>query len=240
MKANRLMGFALWASLVLSMLASMHHVAASFGYLEQPGFEWMGWAAAVAIDSGIVTLTYGLRVRRKANRGRTAMLRLAAGVIFLMVISIVANVTAALSVRPDAIFQAVAFAATLPIIVILLSDIASSDDARAAHKIEQADAKNSEVTELRRQLAEMTRQRDELVAKLADMTRQRDESAASLAEMQAIPVATDRSKASFMMHMNTGNGDRPAGVPDIVKQYGVSERTAQRWWSEWQSAEANK
>jgi transposase len=34
--------------------------------------------------------------------------------------------------------------------------------------------------------------------------------------------------------MQTGNGNRPANQNDIMALYGVSERTAYRWWQEWQ------
>jgi hypothetical protein len=155
---NSLMAGALWLSLILAMFASMHHVADQFGWLERPGNEALGWAAAIAIDAGILALAYGLRTRRKANRSRGASFRLWAGVFFLTGISITANFLAAQAVRPEAIFQAVAFSATLPVIVILLADVVSSDDEKAARKVEQVDERlNKSIEQLNIAKAEIER-----------------------------------------------------------------------------------
>ena len=227
---NSIMAGALWVSLVLAMFASMHHVADQFGSLERPGNEALGWAAAIAIDAGILALAYGLRTRRKANRSRGASARLWFGVLFLTGISITANFLAAQSVRPDAIFQSVAFSATLPIIVILLADVVSSDDEKAAKRADTADANAAKVSELTRQLADTARQLAEAndnVAKLTDRL-------ARVTDNDSQAVITDRTKAGFLSFMQTGNGNRPANQNDIMALYGVSERTAYRWWQEWQ------
>jgi hypothetical protein len=128
------------------MLASMHHVAASFGYLERRGEEWIGWGAAIAIDASIVVFTYGLRTRRKANRSKISGFTLIFGILFLTAISVAANLNAALMNRPGEYLMAIFFSATLPLIVILLSDIASSDDDRIAKKLEREERRREEST----------------------------------------------------------------------------------------------
>lgn len=235
---SKIMTAVLWIALVLAMFASMHRVAYQFGLLENQGNEWMGWVSAIAIDASIVALAYGLRTRKKANKGKGSVARLWAGVGFLTFISISANFLSALSVRPDNLFEAAAFSATLPIIIILLSDITASDDERAAKKADALSDVEKENKELKRQAATTDKQMAEYVATNSSLSAEVSELTdviASMSVKREEPVMADRTKDGFMTHMRTGNGDRPSSVPDIVALYGVSERTAYRWWTEWQS-----
>jgi hypothetical protein len=262
---SSLMTRILWVSMILAMFSSMHHVADQFGALEKPGSEGFGWCAAVAIDASILALTYGLRARRKANRDKGTKIlffrlngssvRLWFGVLFLTGISIAANYLAARSVKPDETFQAIAFAATLPIIVILLSDIASADDEKAAKRQEATEERDSTVSELRRQLSDSAARVLTLTAQVSDMTAQVSELRRQLSDSESqvtvsgiqlsdsesqgpasvmTKTASVMTKEDFFTIMRTGNGNRPAGVSDIMEQFRVRERTAYRWWSEWQ------
>lgn len=206
---SMLMNWVLWGSLLLSMLASMHHVAASFGYLEARGNEWTGWVAAIAIDAGILTMTYGLRTRRKANRGNWAMLRLVFGVIFLTAISVAANLNAALMVRPDDLSLAIAFSATLPIVVILLSDIASSDDERAAKKTER---------EERRREMEST----ESIEYTVDSVDSEKSSSDSIPDYE-----------TYIRFCEARNGDGAIPAKELIEKYGVSKSTAYKWYGQY-------
>jgi len=171
--ANRFMGFVLWVSLFLALGASLPHVAWMFGRLEFDGSRGNGYLAAVAVDAGIVAITWGIRQRKKAKRKTVDDPRrfklpqidaLWLGVGFLAFISILANVGHGLTAIAGAdtlnmdvfnnldwltFVQSLVFSAPLPIIVIMLSEIVAADDEKAASKVEREDGL---IVELKAQL----------------------------------------------------------------------------------------
>ncbi len=173
--ANRFMGFVLWVSLFLALGASLPHVAWMFGRLEFDGSRGNGYLAAVAVDAGIVAITWGIRQRKKAKRKPVQVEQvrglhwpqfdaLWVGVGFLAVISILANVGHGLTAIAGAetlnvdvfskldwltLVQSLVFSAPLPIIVIMLSEIVAADDEKAASKVEREDGL---IAELKAQL----------------------------------------------------------------------------------------
>src|SRR5512133_3189220 len=48
----------LWLAFILAMIASIQHLASTFGTAEQPSLQWLGWIPAVAVDAGLAALAY--------------------------------------------------------------------------------------------------------------------------------------------------------------------------------------
>lgn len=159
MKIN-LLNYTLWLSFLLAMGASISHLAWTFGTVERPGWEFLGWIPAIAVDAGLAALAYSIQQRKRAKR---PVKILWAGVASFALISALANLYHALAVEgvtitTDLIVYAKAFvlSATLPAMYIFLGEIISGDDATLAEKA----AKQSE-REQRRQDLEAERQNAE-------------------------------------------------------------------------------
>lgn len=132
---------ALWLALLLTMGASIQHLAWVFGTVERPGYEWLGWIPAVAVDAGLAALAYTIQQRKRAKRP-TAVLW--AGVAGFAIISALANLYHALAVEGVALAdtwvmyaKAFVLSATLPAMYIFLGEIVSGDDATAAAESER-------------------------------------------------------------------------------------------------------
>lgn len=63
------MEYLLWLSLILALVSSLNHVAFMYAYID--GNVWMGWANALAIDLGIVSMSYSIKQRKAAKRKTT-------------------------------------------------------------------------------------------------------------------------------------------------------------------------
>ena len=131
---NRIINLVLWIAYLLAMLASLTHVAATFNTLETPGFHFNGWLAAIAVDLGLAALAYAIQQRKRARR---SVRSLWLGIVLFADISAYANILHALSVAPLAVAQAVVFSGALPVLVIYLGGIVSSDDAAQADAVER-------------------------------------------------------------------------------------------------------
>lgn len=131
---TRLVSAALWASYVLTMAASISHVAATFNTLQAPGDEWAGWASAVAVDCGLAALAYAIQQRRRAKRPARSLW---AGVLVLAGVSAYANTLHALAVSSADVAKAVILSAILPLLVVYMGEIISADDAAAADAAER-------------------------------------------------------------------------------------------------------
>ena len=131
---TRLVSAALWASYVLTMAASISHVAATFNTLQAPGDEWAGWASAVAVDCGLAALAYAIQQRRRAKRPARSLW---AGVLVLAGVSAYANTLHALAVSSVDVVKAVILSAILPLLVVYMGEIISADDAAAADAAER-------------------------------------------------------------------------------------------------------
>lgn len=131
---TRLVSAALWASYVLTMAASISHVAATFNTLQAPGDEWAGWASAVAVDCGLAALAYAIQQRRRAKRPARSLW---AGVLVLAGVSAYANTLHALAVSSSDVAKAVILSAILPLLVVYMGEIISADDAAAADAAER-------------------------------------------------------------------------------------------------------
>lgn len=175
---TKLINAVLWISFVLAMAASIQHLAWTFGTVERPGQEWLGWVPAIAVDAGLAALAYTIQQRRKAKRGVAVLWGGVAGFAF---VSALANLYHALAVEQVALAEgvivwskAIVLSATLPVAYIFLGEIISGDDAAAAERSEKQaereqtradrEARRAEleaeraVTEAKRLLAEAERQ----------------------------------------------------------------------------------
>lgn len=148
-KKTKFINYVLWAAFILALASSVQHIAWTFGTVEQPGREWLGWLPALAVDAGMAALAYAIQQRRKAKRSVVAPW---IGVVIFAMISALANFFHALTVEsggittlaaigaidPLLIAKAAFLSATLPALVVYLSEIVSSDDAVTARASETA------------------------------------------------------------------------------------------------------
>ena len=163
---RKILGASLWATFILALVSSMSHVAWTFSTLERPGQEWAGLLAALAVDCGLASLAYAIQQRRRV-KGRST-LSLWVGVIALTFISAYANVLHALSVSGD-LLKAITLSVTLPLLVVYMGEIVSSDDAAAAERAERELAKAEAKAE--RELAKQERIEAERLRAVAELER---------------------------------------------------------------------
>lgn len=135
---NKIIEIVLWLAFILAMGASVQHLAWTFGTVERPGFEWLGWIPAIAVDAGLASLAYTIQQRKRAKK---PVVILWCGVIGFALVSAGANFYHALAVEgfalvatPIMIAKAVVLSATLPVAYIFLGEIISGDDATAADR----------------------------------------------------------------------------------------------------------
>jgi hypothetical protein len=173
---NKLIGWVLWLAFILAMVSSLQHIAWTFGTVERVGQEWLGWIPAIAVDAGLAALAYTIQQRRKAKRPVAVLW---AGVGIFAIISALANLYHALSVEVggfttlaaigtiDALLiaKAVFLSATLPALVVYLSEIISGDDAAAARTSEQAAAKAEAKAEREQRREDLSAEREAAEAK---------------------------------------------------------------------------
>lgn len=138
----------LWVSFVLSLAASVTHLADVFASLERSNL--LGYAvaigAALAVDGGIASLSYAWGWKRKtgqSTRGTVGVL------VFLMGLSIFANLSHAVGVTTGSPvdgstlalldmytwIKVVLLSASLPVVAFALGELLSNDD---IHTQEQA------------------------------------------------------------------------------------------------------
>jgi len=148
----------LWLAFILAMAASIQHLAWTFGTVERPGFEWLGWVPAVAVDTGLAALAYTIQTRRKTKR---PVFVLWGGVVFFAVISAGANLYHALSVERVAVasdlivwIKAIVLSATLPAMYVFIGEIISGDEAQAVAALEREEQRNRAKEERTLRLAE--------------------------------------------------------------------------------------
>lgn len=119
----------LWLALFLALAGSLKHLASIFATID--GNHLLGWLQAIAIDVGLFALAYSIRVRKAAGRNIKPVW---AGVIVFTAISVYGNLayglfatTGNLPVWIVASRPAI-LAASLPILVLFLSELLSEDD----------------------------------------------------------------------------------------------------------------
>jgi len=139
----------LWLALVLALVGSLKHLAAIFATVD--GNTVMGWVQAVAIDAGLFALAYSIRVRKTARR---SIKQLWFGVGLFSLISIYGNYAYGLLSTAGQLpgwivtSKPVILAASLPILVLFLSELLSDDRQHAQAEAEK-EAKKLERAERR-------------------------------------------------------------------------------------------
>lgn len=143
---TKLTRYALWGCFILALVASWSHVKWAFEMLEVDN-RWVPWVAATAVDGGLFALAYSIQQRRRAERGT---FWLWVGVAAFAGISMLANWLHAQAVLYGTEFvststiknvMSFAFSGVLPLLVVYLGEIVSSDDAVAVAEREKEDAR---------------------------------------------------------------------------------------------------
>ena len=127
----------LWLALMLALIGSLKHLAAIFASIDED--HLMGWFQAVAIDAGLFALAYSIRIRKNARRSTWPLW---VGVGLFSLISIYGNYAYGLlstqGELPEWIstIKPIILAASLPILVLFLSELLSDDRQHAQAEAE--------------------------------------------------------------------------------------------------------
>lgn len=133
--------YLLWLSLILALAGSLKHLAGIFASID--GNTVMGWLQAIAIDAGLFALAYSMRVRRVAKR---SVKPLWAGVALFSGISIYGNLAYGLLATSGnlpgwiVVSKPYVLAASLPVLVLFLSELLS-DDRQHANELAEREAR---------------------------------------------------------------------------------------------------
>lgn len=131
----------LWLSLALALAGSLKHLASIFASVD--GNTLLGWLQAVAIDAGLFALAYSIRVRKVAKR---SVKPLWFGVTLFTGISVYGNLAYGLLATDGSLpawivaSKPYVLAASLPILVLFLSELLS-DDRQFASEIAEREAR---------------------------------------------------------------------------------------------------
>jgi len=123
----------LWVVLALALAGSLRHVAHTFASVD--GAQTWGWIQALAIDSGLFALAFGISERRRIGRASGGLW---VGVVMFSLISIYGNLAYALGFGPDGLpgwvvtVRPYLLSASLPVLVIYLAEVVGSDVNHAA------------------------------------------------------------------------------------------------------------
>lgn len=231
---QRVADVVLWLAFGLALAASVSHLAWAFGELEFARTRWMGWPAAVAVDAGLAALAYSIQQRRRAGRGAGVLWL---GVIGFSFISAFANLEHALAVvtangvtlatfgAADAfvLLKAVLLSATLPLLVVYLGEVVSSDDNATLQWQAAFAALESDLAATRAEL-------ERAYGQLAELTRPTEATDAPLDDKPAPTVEAWRAIAAGL------NGQRATldwrGVNELLLAAGYAPApatTARRW-----------
>jgi len=214
---TRIANIVLWAAYLLTLAASMGHVAWAFGTLEFAGSEWVGWLAALAVDAGLAALAYGVQQRKRARRSARDLW---AGVLLFAAISAFANLLHAMTavtgstvtlatfgaIDALALAKTVILSASLPLLVVYLGEVVSSDDAQAALEAERE----------RQRTERRERQQDTRMPKVA-------ESGDALAQANATRKALSEQATSTLLAFYGAN-------PGATQAQAAQEVARSRQW----------
>lgn len=174
----------LWLALVLAMIGSLKHLTAVFASVD--GDYLFGLIQAVAVDAGLFALAYSIRQRKAANKPTWFVW---CGVALFSLISVFGNYiygqTALGGNVPGWIvwLKPIVLAASLPVLVIYLSEIVSDNREHAKTEVAKPAAKPKAEVATRRVAS------------------------GKLSEVNAEKVAAKESKLVKMRELLTGNPD---------------------------------
>lgn len=214
----------LWLSLVLALAGSLKHLAAIFASVD--GNTLLGWLQAIAIDAGLFALAYSIRVRKVAKR---SVKPLWIGVSVFTGISVYGNLSYGLFATtgnlPAWILASKPYvlAASLPILVLFLSELLS-DDRQHANEVAEREAKK--------------------VARLADKQEiASGKTEIDMANEEVLPLESDSlasvnadrkaQKAEKLEEFASIYQDKPhASISEFASLLGVSRGTVRNYASE--------
>ena len=219
MKRLNLAQGVLWLALLLALVGSLRHVAWAFATLEG-GDLIAGYVQAVAVDIGLFSLAYGIQQRRREHR---STLVLWAGVLLFSLISTYANLLHGLHFASDlglstwGLARPFLLSGVLPVLVVYLSEIVSSDVQHAA------------------QQAERERKR---ASRQVSVSEQTDSFPMPVEQARAIGAEQKaQSKAEVLDAMlDIWRGQPDIGVSEVAKQVGRSRTTVYEYRSELEQA----
>lgn len=218
MTKSKIINGALWLALLLTMAASIQHLAWVFGTVEQPGREWLGWIPAVAVDAGLAALAYTIQQRKRAKRP-TAILWV--GVAGFALISALANLYHALAVEGVVLAttwalyaKAFILSATLPAMYVFLGEIISGDDATAAEREAKQAEREQAKAEREQARADREARTRELEAERLLLEAQRaQEQPAAAAETSETQSVTCANCGRSFRSINARNAHKCEGKP---------------------------
>jgi hypothetical protein len=127
----------LWIALALALVGSLKHLASVFASID--GNTFLGWVQGIAIDIGLFSLAYKIKMRRATKQ---SIKLVSFSVVLFTLISIYGNLTYGLQSLNNSlpywiqVTKPVVLAATLPVLVLLLSHLLS-DERQHAHELEK-------------------------------------------------------------------------------------------------------
>ncbi len=212
MRRTNLVQPALWLALILALVGSLRHVAWAFATLEG-GNVVAGYIQAVAVDVGLASLAYAIHQRRRERRP-TRILWL--GVLVFSAISAYANLLHGLYFATDLGLSTwgwarpFALSGVLPILVLYLSEVVSSDVQHAV-----------QVAERERKRAERRQRRE------VSSTESVDSFPYPIGQAQELAIEQrELSKAEVLDRMLDIWRERPdIGMTELAQQVGRSRTT---------------
>ncbi|NJN99922.1 MAG: hypothetical protein HC875_40360 [Anaerolineales bacterium] len=189
--------YLLWLSLALALAGSLKHLAGIFASVD--GSTVMGWLQAIAIDAGLFALAYSIRVRKVAKR---SVKPLWFGVTVFTGISVYGNLSYGLLATDGnlpgwiVVSKPYVLAASLPILVLFLSELLSDD---RQHASEQAEREAKKVSKVTGNTANLPETIGNLATVNAEKSAEKETKKAQLAGILATnPEATNSELASLL------------------------------------------
>lgn len=192
----------LWLSLVLALAGSLKHLAAIFASVD--GNTLLGWLQAIAIDSGLFALAYSIRVRKVAKR---SVKPLWFGVTVFTGISVYGNLAYGLLATDGnlpgwiVVSKPFVLAASLPILVLFLSELLS-DDRQHANEVAEREARKVAKATGNTDLA--TDNTGPLASVNAEKMAEKEAKKAELASILATEPAKTNSELATLLSVSRG------------------------------------
>lgn len=215
----------LWLALLLALAGSLKHLAAIFAAVD--GHWLMGWLQAIAIDAGVFALAFSIRVHKA--QGRTAR-PIWVGLALFSAISIYGNLAYGLLATTGQlptwmiVTKPYLLAASLPVLVLFLSELLSDNRLAGRTQSEQSEQKaNDPATpeqtthDQGEQTANDPTQAERELAPRANEANDQGEQANSY--QSTIFALLDRQP--------------DLGPTEIAAQTGASKSTAAKWHAAW-------
>jgi len=202
----------LWTIYIALLAVLLPHTAWAFGQFEPPGWQWLGWVAAIAFEGAIAALTWRLkqRIEEVPNRGRWQVRFsrrycnvYAVGLLVAIGVSSLANWSHAVeygfhfaaftAYHMPPLLYSLTFGAILPVCSLLFAHILADTTAADQEENEELKAANVTIRELRQEVrvvsarADLAEQRFRAIGDLAILLTGEDKRQRILAARQQWP-----------------------------------------------------